>query len=343
MEAATSIVHTADGAGLHAEMTGDPHAPVTLVLAHGWTLTAASWAAQVAALGGDRVRVIAYDQRGHGRSTRGTAPLSIRLLGSDLGTVLDALAPTGPVVLAGHSMGGMSLMALAALRPELFGGRVVGVGLVGTAAGGLGRARLGLARRPVAGLTSCVVRFVMAVMAHAPALATPVRRRLNANRASTLRNTRWLLFGPGAPESAVAACAAMIDATPTRSVGGFYPALRAHDEYAALATLACVPVRVVVGALDRLTPLPLSRRIAAAIDGAELLVEPETGHMLMMERPEVVTGALRALVDRAEAGVPAARDGSAAYGVPVAADPDGAPATGEHAGNEPAERAGEGA
>jgi pimeloyl-ACP methyl ester carboxylesterase len=296
LPATTRTVGTADGASLYAEVSGDPDAEVTLVLAHGWTLNSASWEAQATALGG-AARIVTYDQRGHGRSERGTAPLSIRLLGGDLGAVLDQLAPSGPVVLAGHSMGGMSVMALAGLRPELFGGRVRGVALVDTAAVGRGRARLGIIRRPLATLTSGTIRLVMAIMAKTPALAEPVRRRLTADRAAALRSTRWLLFGPDAPEAAVAACAAMISATPTRSVGGFYPALRAHDEYASLPALARVPVRVVVGSLDRLTPVSLSRRMAAAIDGAELIVEPDTGHLLQMERPEIVTDALRTLLD----------------------------------------------
>jgi pimeloyl-ACP methyl ester carboxylesterase len=315
VDASTRTVHTGDGAALHVEVTGDPEAPVTLVLAHGWTLTSASWAAQVAALAGDDIRVIAYDQRGHGASTRGSAPLSIRLLGYDVATVLDSLAPTGPVVLAGHSMGGMSVMALAAIRPRLFGTRVRGVALVGTAAE-FGSPRLGITSRPLVLLTNAAIRVAMATMAKAPALANLVRRHVSADRRSTLRDTRWLLFGPDAPERVVAACAAMVDATPTRVIGAFYAALRAHDEWAALATLARVPVRVVVGALDRLTPVSASRRIAEAIDGAALTVEPDTGHMLLMERPAVVTRVLRDLLDDARAalatGASAASDGASA-------------------------------
>ena len=66
-----------DGAELHVQEDGAPDAPVTLVLAHGWTLSARAWRAQAEALaaGGD-VRVLRYDQRGHGASTRGDAWLS---------------------------------------------------------------------------------------------------------------------------------------------------------------------------------------------------------------------------------------------------------------------------
>src|SRR3954452_9571158 len=130
-------VRTDDGIDLHVEVDGDEDAPLTVVLSHGFTARLAEWEIPRAALG-HRARLVLWDQRGHGRSswTRLTAA-TIDRTGRDLGEVLDATTPTGPVVLAGHSMGGMSVLALARLRPELFGSRVVGVFLLATSAGGL--------------------------------------------------------------------------------------------------------------------------------------------------------------------------------------------------------------
>ena len=54
------------------------------------------------------------------------------------------MAPDGPLVLVGHSMGGMTIMALAEQRPELFADRVRGVALIGTSAGEVGRRGLPL-------------------------------------------------------------------------------------------------------------------------------------------------------------------------------------------------------
>ena len=117
--------------------TASTDAPLTVVFSHGFTARLAEWELQRAALR-DRARLVLWDQRGHGRSgwTKLTAA-TIDRTGRDLGEVLDAVAPTGPVVLAGHSMGGMSILALARQRPELFGDRVVGVFLLATSAGGL--------------------------------------------------------------------------------------------------------------------------------------------------------------------------------------------------------------
>ncbi|CAM5486038.1 Alpha/beta hydrolase OS=Streptomyces alboniger OX=132473 GN=CP975_21200 PE=4 SV=1 [Streptomyces alboniger] len=59
-------------------------------------------------------------------------PVSIEQLGADLKTVIDAAVPEGPIVLVGHSMGGMTVMALADEFPDLVRERVVAVALVGT-------------------------------------------------------------------------------------------------------------------------------------------------------------------------------------------------------------------
>ena len=79
-----------------------------------------------------------WDQRGHGRSAIGPGgELHDRPARPGPARVIDAVAPEGPLVLVGHSMGGMTIMALADQRPELFRDRVVGVAFVCTSAGGL--------------------------------------------------------------------------------------------------------------------------------------------------------------------------------------------------------------
>ena len=130
-------VTTDDGIDLHVEVDGVEDATLTVLFAHGFTARLAEWELQRAAVR-DRARLVLFDQRGHGRSawTRLTAA-TIDRTGRDLGQVLDATTPAGPVVLAGHSMGGMSILALARQRPELFGDRVVGVFLLATSSGGL--------------------------------------------------------------------------------------------------------------------------------------------------------------------------------------------------------------
>ncbi|MHC3821651.1 alpha/beta hydrolase, partial [Streptomyces sp. DT9] len=90
-----------------------------------------------------------WDQRSHGRSERGRAQaqgvhVDIDQLGRDLKAVIDAAAPEGPLVLVGHSMGGMTMMALAAQYPALMRDRVVAGAFVGTSSGKLGAVSFGL-------------------------------------------------------------------------------------------------------------------------------------------------------------------------------------------------------
>ncbi len=134
-----STVAVDDGVALRVEEVGEPSAPMTVVFVHGFCLHMGSWYFQRQDLPDcTDARLVFYDQRSHGRSGRSsTGQCTIDQLGRDLTAVLRTVAPTGPVVLVGHSMGGMTIMALARQCPELFATRVAGVALISTAAAGL--------------------------------------------------------------------------------------------------------------------------------------------------------------------------------------------------------------
>ena len=92
-----------------------------MVFIHGYALNLDCWHFQRAGYRG-LVRAVYYDQRSHGRSGRSTeGRATIEQLAVDLLQVLDEVVPDGPVVLVGHSMGGMSIIALAEEHPDLFG------------------------------------------------------------------------------------------------------------------------------------------------------------------------------------------------------------------------------
>ena len=140
LEGRLHTVVTEDGVTLHVEEHGPANATATLVLAHGYVQSSRLWAGQVRDVLAARpdLRVVVYDHRGHGRSGRATRETAhLEQLARDLVAVIDTVAPTGPVVLGGHSMGGMTIMALARQCPELFATRVAGVALISTAAAGL--------------------------------------------------------------------------------------------------------------------------------------------------------------------------------------------------------------
>jgi pimeloyl-ACP methyl ester carboxylesterase len=109
--------------------------PATVVLAHGWGAARPVWSAVVSSLVAAGHPVVTYDQRGHGASTLGRAPIGIDRLRDDLGTVLDH-AGTGEVVVAGHSGGGYAALAYAVADPQRAAERLNGLVLIATAAHG---------------------------------------------------------------------------------------------------------------------------------------------------------------------------------------------------------------
>jgi pimeloyl-ACP methyl ester carboxylesterase len=300
-------VRTDDGVDLHVELDGAPGSRLTVVLSHGFTARLAEWALQRAALR-SRARLVLWDQRGHGRS--GWTPLTratIDRTGRDLGQVLDAVVPSGPVVLAGHSMGAMSVMALARQRPELFGDRVVGVFLLATSGGGLVRTGLvGLGVRVLRrlGLLPAYLRLLQAL---APLLERFRRRGTAAGRWFT---RRYLFGRDDADPAQVRMVQSLLEETPLPVTMAFYATLLEHDEYAALPVLGRVPVTVVAATHDRLTPVRHGHRLAAGIgDSAEVVVVPGAGHSVNLTRPGVVDAAFLRLLDRVESGLEHRRAG----------------------------------
>jgi pimeloyl-ACP methyl ester carboxylesterase len=277
-----------DGVPLHAEISGPEDAPLTIVFCHGYTLSQDVWHYQRQDLEQD-TRLVFWDQRGHGRSGR-SAPerLTIGQLGADLAAVLAAtVRSSGPVVLVGHSMGGMTIMALAARQPELFGTTIAGVVLISTAAAGLDPGAYWPAPlRPAARL---LTPAVLSGSAGSRRVELVEWLRRSAGDISFL-STRFIAFGdPDVSPTAVDFLDRVIRATPMDVVAGLFPALRDHDLRSALPALGQVPVVVLAGAADRLVPARLAEELADGIPGSTLIIVPGAGHAIILERPDIVT------------------------------------------------------
>ncbi len=288
-----------DGVPLHVEEVGpEGDVPLTVVLCHGYTQELAVWHYQRLALAADNPgRVVLWDQRGHGRSGRGApASATIDQLARDLQAVLAACAPSGPVVLVGHSMGGMTIMALADQRPDLFGPRVVGVALLGTSAGRLAELTFGLPAA-VAPVSRRALPFLTRGLRTTPAVFERTRR-LGTDLAFLI--ARRLAFGStDVSPSVVEFVEKMTADCPVDVIGEFYDTFVNHDKLAALEALRGLPVLVLVGSKDVVTPQAHSRAIAEALPDAQLVVVEGAGHMVALERPSLVTTHLRALLHRA--------------------------------------------
>ncbi|WP_149561807.1 alpha/beta fold hydrolase [Streptomyces cacaoi] len=269
----------------------------TVVFAHGYCLDQDSWHFQRAALRGV-VRAVYWDQRSHGRSGRAPEgePVTIEQLGRDLKRVLDAAVPEGPVVLVGHSMGGMTVMALAEQYPRYVAERVAGVALVGTSAGGMGEVTYGL---PAAGVRA-VRRAVPGVLRALASRSELVERGRRATADLFAGLVRRYSFGNAADvDPGVARFAErMIESVPVDVVAEFYPAFGAHEKTAALAAFDGIPALVLAGDRDLITPWEHGRRIARALPSARFATLEGAGHLLMLERPREVGEHLARLLAR---------------------------------------------
>jgi pimeloyl-ACP methyl ester carboxylesterase len=271
-----AVVVTGDGARLAATIVGDAGdvgaGLPTVVLPHCWTGSRAMGVPLARRLAAAGHRVVLYDQRGHGESSTGTEPISIDRLGADLAAVVEQL-DLRDTVLAGHSMGGMTVMAFACHHAELARARVRGLALIATAAHGLsaqGRARFWrtVLSRPL--LNRAMVRPKLGNAFVRPTFGVdPVRQHVDATRAHFVAT----------PPDVRLDCAEAMGTMDLRAV------LRAVD----------LPAVILLGTRDKLIVNPLTRTIAEHIAGAEVIELPGAGHMLPLERPDEVAAAIRRL------------------------------------------------
>jgi pimeloyl-ACP methyl ester carboxylesterase len=286
-------VVTDEGIPLHVEIKGDPAAPLTVVFVHGFCLDMGTFHFQrlaLAALPG--VRIACYDQPGHGRSGRlDKGEYTLDLIGAALERVIEETAPSGKVVLIGHSMGGMAIMALADTSPDMFKpeGRIAGVALISTSAGELSGVTFGL--------PEMLVRFrkpLLPLISGAGWVTAGMLDR--AREAST--DLAWLLtrrygFGSGRVSPAmVSYVEQMNSATRTESVARYLRAIYTHDRVMALGAFAKIPVLVICGDEDLLTPKEHSEAICEALPDAEMIIVPKGGHVALLEHSGAVNAVL---------------------------------------------------
>jgi pimeloyl-ACP methyl ester carboxylesterase len=287
------VVEPADGVDLDPGFGFMPASPPepTLVFVHGFCLDMGTFHFQRAELTrrGD-YRMVFYDQPGHGRSgalTRGEYTLED--LGESLRAVLDETVPEGPLVLIGHSMGGMTIMAMAEQYPELFQERVRGVVFMSTSGGRMDEVTLGV--------PDFLARFARPLV---PAIIGT--GKLTSGVIDSVRNSStdlaWLLtrrygFGSARPSrNVVSYVERMNSSTSAEVVARYLRAIYTHARYLALEALKPTRVLVLCGDKDLLTPLSHSEEICRILPDAQLVVVPDAGHVPMLEFPDVVSASL---------------------------------------------------
>ena len=289
------VVTTPDGVPLAVREVGPVDAQVTMVFVHGFCLRMGAFHFQRMRLPeqlGPRVRMVFYDQRGHGRSGEG-APETYTLtqLGKDLESVLKVVAPLGVVVLVGHSMGGMTVLSHARQFPDQYGRRIVGAALISSAAEGVSRSPLGeVLKNPALEAVRFTARSAPKLMHRgrnvSRSLIGPV---LRAASYSDLHVSRSL----------DAFSQRMMNGTPIPTMVGFLDALEEHDETAGLWTLLRIPTLIACGDHDLLTPDEYSRKIAASLPLSELVIVSGASHLALLDKPDAINDGLVRLVKRA--------------------------------------------
>ena len=294
-------VRTSDGVDLHVEV--DEVAPYTegakgrrdgaptLVFVHGYALNLECWFFQRQFFRGKH-RLVFYDQRSHGRSGASDREhATIDQLGDDLDLVLREVAPDGDIILVGHSMGGMTVMALAERHPDVFE-RVVAAALISTSAGGLHPHRM-VSRLIPDALGEQVGQRLIAGLALAPELVDRVRRR-GSNLGFLMADQ--FAFGDEVPASYVEFVDNMLAQTSFEVLAHFFPNFDRLDKFRVLEQFARIPTYVIGGTKDLLTSIGHSRKLASRIPGAKLVECIGAGHMVILERKDRVNGALAEMV-----------------------------------------------
>lgn len=284
-------VRSADGTRLHVEIYGRADAP-TIVLTHGVLCSLGFWRHQITGLRAAH-RIVAFDHRGHGRSeVARRGHYTMDHLADDLHAVLAATVPADrPAVLAGHSMGGIAILAWANRYPGDIATRARAVALVNTTPGEIldnvrflrGPERLLGARRRLA-------RTV------APLAGLPLPRRMPVRR----RMVSHIAVGAAAAPGIGRELDRIVAATSARGRGGYGAMLVGLVTTLDPASLT-VPTLVLAGRTDRIAPPARSRLIAAALPQLIAMRELDSGHCAPLECADEVTAALRELT-RARAG-----------------------------------------
>jgi pimeloyl-ACP methyl ester carboxylesterase len=292
-------VTAADGTDLHVEIVEPVHesGKPTIVFVHGFALDMGTFYFQRNTLSerGDQ-RLVFYDQPGHGRSGRlESGDYDIAALGRSLAAVLDAAVPDGHIILVGHSMGGMTIMAFAEEYPEWFGGRVTGVVLISTSAGLIDKTKLGLptlvarASAPFFGVWGGAARIGGGAIDRARVASSDLAWLL----------TRRYGFGDDRPSASLVTFVEQMNSkTSVETLTKYLRTLYTHNRFPALSALRGVPVLVIVGTKDYLTPVTHSEEILRHLPEAELVKVDNSGHVVMLEKADDVNAAMLPFLDK---------------------------------------------
>ena len=288
-------VESFDGTNLYVDVVGDDSKP-TIVFAHGYALSHNVWHFQRRDLADD-YRIVTYDQRGHGASEEAdSGDYSIEALGRDLSAVIEAtLVRDEPVLLVGHSMGGMTVLSYVEQYPEHLVDRVAGAVLMSTSGsdvitGGI----VSISTAALHGLQNRVTRRAFQMLGRRANAADLIYSQSND---FSYVLTKLIGLNTDASPAHVAFTEQLLLDCPNTvkaSIGPMFTSLDLREA----APLLKTPAVVIVGARDRLTPPAQARKLAEALPDAELIELDGIGHMTPLEAHREINAYIRAMARR---------------------------------------------
>jgi pimeloyl-ACP methyl ester carboxylesterase len=236
---------------------------------HGFPLNRKMWKPQIEAFS-DQVHVIAPDLRGHGETEAVPGPYSMEMLADDCHSLLQSLGVTQPVILCGLSMGGYITLAFYRKYPELAAGLI----LAATRAGadseeGKTNRENAAAQAQEKGVTAIIDGML-------PKILAPRTYENNPDLVDRVRD--------------------IMAQTSVEGVVGAQFGMKDRPDSTELLRGIRVPTLVVHGAEDQIIPAAEAEAMHAAIPGSQILILPDSGHLLNLEQPERFNQALAAFL-----------------------------------------------
>ncbi len=246
-----------------------PHDAPVIIFIHGFPFNKSMWKLQVEALK-ENYRLISYDIRGHGQSESGKEKFSIELFSEDLIALMDKLE-IDRATLCGLSMGGY--IALTAV--EKYPGRFESL---------------------VLSDTQCIADSAKAKEKRLQTIETIKEKGVNNYADASIKN----LFAPGSfntKKNEIENVRDMIVNTSPQSLCKTLLALAARKETCSNLKNINMPVLILVGKEDKITPLAAARLIQKNIKDSSLKILAHAGHVANIENPEAFNHQLIKFVD----------------------------------------------
>jgi pimeloyl-ACP methyl ester carboxylesterase len=285
-----------DGTELHVEISGNPAGP-TVVLTHAWGTNATEWYYLRRQLA-DRYRVVAWDLPGLGKSRRpDTNDYSLDKLADDLDAVLDEVG--GPVVLVGHSIGGMITLTFATKYRAQLGSRVAGLVAVHTTHTNP------LKTTEMSGLYTAIQKPILEPLAYVMMALSPAVWLSNAmsylNGTQHFSVYRQVFSWAGTWGQLDFVTRYVLQVWPAVYARGMLGMFRSYHVTDVLGTIT-VPVLVVAGDRDRITKWEASKDITSGVPQGEMATLTPGGHVGLISSHEEFGRVVEAFLGRCLGG-----------------------------------------